>query len=150
MASDRVQKKVPELAERGEISDYLGRYAFWQRTVVLTPPSIHLWRLVAGEASRFPELAQILYVRGPQREIASFAKVLEQLAARDLLTIDDPKTAASHFNQRVTSAPLKRAMLLGDDAIPKHAALRCRAAECVWVLLAAYGNKAIGAAPGGR
>jgi AcrR family transcriptional regulator len=149
-AGDRVHDNVPELAESGEISEYLQMYAFRQLTVVLTPPIMQLRRLVIGEVSRFPELARILYERGPQRAIASFAKVLEHLAVRDLLTIDDAKTAASQFNWLVMSEPLNRAMLLGDDAIPKQAVLRRHAAECVRVFLAAYGRKATFAAPGGR
>jgi TetR/AcrR family transcriptional regulator, mexJK operon transcriptional repressor len=132
---------VPELTESGGIAEYLQLYAFRQLTVVLTPPLMQLRRLVIGEVSRFPELAQILYERGPQRAIASFARVLEHLAARDLLTIDDPKIAASHFNWLVMSEPLNRAMLLGDQTIPKPAALRRHAAECVGVFLAAYGRK---------
>ena len=140
-AGDAVHKNVPELAESGEVSEYLQMYAFRQLTVVLTPPIMQLRRLVIGEVRRFPELARILYERGPQRAIATFAMVLEHLAARGLLNIDDPKTAASHFNWLVMSEPLNRAMLLGDEAIPKAAALRRHAAECVRVFLAAYGNK---------
>ena len=140
-ASDRVHNDVPELTESGEIAEYLQSYVFRQLTVVLTPPLMQLRRLVIGEVSRFPELARILYERGPQRAIASIARVLEHLAARNLLTIDDPKTAASHLNWLVMSDPLNRAMLLGDEAIPKQAALRRHAAECVRVFLAAYGSK---------
>jgi TetR/AcrR family transcriptional repressor of mexJK operon len=149
-ASDRVHKDVPELTERGEIADYLQLYAFRQLTVVLTPPLMQLRRLVIGEVSRFPELARTLYERGPQRAIAAFATVLEHLAARDVLTIDDPKTAASQFNWLVMSEPLNRAMLLGDEAIPKQAALRRHAAECVRVFLAAYGSKSLVAAHSSR
>ena len=140
-ASNRVHSNVPELADGSEIGEYLQLYAFRQLTVVLTPPLMQLRRLVIGEVSRFPEMARILYERGPQRAIATFARVLEHLAALGLLTIDDPMSAASHFNWLVMSAPLNRAMLLGDDAIPKPAALRRHAAECVRIFLAAYGNK---------
>ena len=149
-ASDTVHNDVPELTESSGISEYLQLYAFRQLTVVLTPPLMQLRRLVIGEVSRFPELARILYERGPQRAIAAFARVLEQLAARDLLTIDDPKTAASHFNWLVMSEPLNRAMLLGDTTIPKQAALRRHAAECVRVFLAAYGRKSTLAASDSR
>lgn len=149
-ARETVHKNVPELAESRDISEYLRMYAFRQLTVVLTPPIMQLRRLVIGEVSRFPELARILYERGPQRAIAAFANVLERLAARGLLTIDDLKTAASHFNWLVMSEPLNRAMLLGDEAIPKPAALRRHAAECVRVFLAAYGSKSSLAAHGSR
>ena len=147
-ASNTVHNDVPELTVSDGIAEYLQLYALRQLTVVLTPPLMQLRRLVIGEVSRFPELAQILYERGPQRAIASFAKVLEHLAARDLLTIDDPKIAASHFNWLVMSEPLNRAMLLGDKTIPKQAALRRHAAECVRVFLAAYGRKSTLAASG--
>jgi AcrR family transcriptional regulator len=139
-AGDAVHNDVPKLAENGDLSEYLQSYALRQLTVVLTPPIMQLRRLVIGEVSRFPELARVLYERGPQRAMAIFATILEQLASRGLLKIDDPKTAASHFNWLVMSEPLNRAMLLGDDAIPKPAALRRHVAESVRVFLAAYGN----------
>ena len=84
-ASNTVHNNVPELTESGGIAEYLQLYALRQLTVVLTPPLMQLRRLVIGEVSRFPELAQILYERGPQRAIASFAKVLEHL--------EDPRKA---------------------------------------------------------
>lgn len=139
-ASDRVHKGLPELREGEDVSQYLEMYASRQLDVVLTPRLMQLRRLVIGEVGRFPELARVLYERGPRRAIAAFAMVLERLAARNLLTVDDPSTAASHFNWLIMSAPLNRAMLLGDDAIPKPAALRRHAAECVKVFMAAYGK----------
>lgn len=140
-AGDAVHNNVPKLAESGDLSEYLQSYALRQLTVVLTPPIMQLRRLVIGEVSRFPELARILYERGPQRAMTIFATILEDLGSRGLLKIDDPKTAASHFNWLVMSEPLNRAMLLGDDAIPKTAALRRHVAESVRVFLAAYGNR---------
>jgi AcrR family transcriptional regulator len=140
-AADTVHKSAPEFSASGGVSEYLEAYALRQLTVVLTPPIMQLRRLVIGEVSRFPELARILYERGPQRAIEAFAKVLEYLAGRGLLAIHDPKLAASHFNWLVMSEPLNRAMLLGDEAIPKPAALRRHAAEGVRVFLAAYGRK---------
>lgn len=139
-AGDAVHNDVPKLAEKGDLAEYLQSYALRQLTVVLTPPIMQLRRLVIGEVSRFPELARVLYERGPQRAMAIFASILEDLASRGLLKISDPKTAASHFNWLVMSEPLNRAMLLGDGAIPKSAALRRHVAESVRVFLAAYGN----------
>lgn len=91
--------------------------------------------------SRFPELAKVLYERGPARAMATLAALFERLAGRGLLTIDDPSVAASHFNWLVMSAPLNQAMLLGDGAIPKPAELRRHAAQGVRVFLAAYGRQ---------
>ena len=140
-ASDMVHKDVPDLEEGEDVAAYLQAYALRQLMVVLTPRLMQLRRLVIGEANRFPELAQVLYERGPQRAIAAFAKVLEQLASRDLLTIDDPMIVASHFNWLVMSAPLNRVMLLGNKAIPKQTELRRHAAGCVRMFLAAYAKQ---------
>jgi AcrR family transcriptional regulator len=144
-ASKTVHTGVQELPSNGEVAEYLQLYALRQLTVVLTPPLMQLRRLVIGEVSRFPELALILYERGPQRAIAAFARVLEHFAALGFLTIADPMTAASHFNWLVMSEPLNKAMLLGDEAIPKPAALRRHTAESVRVFLAAYENRSAAA-----
>jgi TetR/AcrR family transcriptional regulator, mexJK operon transcriptional repressor len=140
-ASDTVHNAMPDLADGGDIAEYLRAYANRQLIVVLTPRLMQLRRLVIGEVSRFPELAKALYERGPQRATAALAKVFERLAERGLLSIDDPLVAASQFNWLIMSAPLNQAMLLGDGAIPKPAQLRRHASEGVRVFLAAYGKR---------
>jgi TetR/AcrR family transcriptional repressor of mexJK operon len=137
-ASDTVHNQIPELSDDKDIAGFLQMYAHRQLTVVLTPRLMQLRRLVIGEVARFPELARVLYERGPQRAVAALAKVFERLAARGLLVIDDPLIAASHFNWLIMAEPLNNAMLLGDEAIPKPSALRRHAAEGVRVFLAAY------------
>ena len=141
VASDAVHNEMPDLSADNDVSGLLQNYAYRQLTVVLTPRLMQLRRMVIGEVARFPELAKVLYERGPQRAIDALAKTFDGLAARGLLAIDDSTTAASHFNWLVMSEPLNRAMLLGDEAIPKAAALRRCAAEGVRVFLAAYGRK---------
>ncbi|NGO51752.1 TetR/AcrR family transcriptional regulator [Mesorhizobium camelthorni] len=140
-AGDVVRNEVAELDEGGDVAEYLVDYAYRQLKVVLTPRIMQLRRLVIGEVSRFPELARVLYERGPARALAALGAMFERLAARGLLTIEDPALAASHFNWLVMSAPLNQAMLLGDEAIPKPAELRRHAAEGVRVFLAAYGRR---------
>jgi AcrR family transcriptional regulator len=139
-AGDLVHDGAPELEDAAELADYLRDYALRQLTIVLTPRIMQLRRLVIGEVSRFPELAKVLYERGPMRALHMLAAIFERLAARGLLTIDDPMVAASHFNWLIMAAPLNQAMLLGDKAIPRQAELRRHAAEGVRVFLAAYGK----------
>lgn len=139
-ASDTVHNDIPEPVD-DNVAAFFQTYAYRQLTVVLTPRLMQLRRLVIGEVSRFPELAKVLYERGPQRAISTLAKTLERLVTRGLLVIDDPMIAASQFNWLVMSSPLNRVMLLGDGAIPKASALRRHAAESVRVFLAAYGKK---------
>ncbi len=137
-ASDTVLNAIPELDDDGDLAEYLVDYAYRQLTVVLTPRLMQLRRLVISEVSRFPELAKVLYERGPARAIAALATTFEGLANRRLLAIKDPLLAASQFNWLIMSAPLNQAMLLGDRAIPKPKELRRHAVEGVRVFLAAY------------
>ena len=139
-AGDLVGHESSEFKD-GDLAEHLFDYAHLQLSIVLTPRLMQLRRLVIGEVSRFPDLARVLYERGPARAMSALASNFESLAKRGLLKIDDPKMAASHFNWLVMSDALNRAMLLGDGAIPKPAELRRHAAEGVRVFLAAYGEK---------
>ena len=140
-ASDRAHSEMPDLVEGEDVAEYLRRYAYRQLTVVLTPRVMQLRRLVIGEVGRFPELARALFEGGPRRAMAAMAVLFERLADRGLLAIDDPAVAASQFNWLIMGEPLNRAMLLGDDAIPKPAELRRHAAAGVRVFLASYGKR---------
>ena len=146
---DAVLRAAPVLAEGGDIGKYLRTYANQQLTSVLTPRLMQLRRLVIGEVSRFPELARVLYERGPQRATKAIAAAFEHLADRGLLVMDDPSLAASQFNWLIMAAPLNEAMLLGDDAIPKPPALRRHVTDAVRLFLAAYGT-GTSPAPGAR
>ncbi len=138
-AGDTVRSEVAELDDGGDVADYLLNYALWQFTGVLTPRIMQLRRLVIGEVARFPELAKVLYERGPQRALSALTALFERLSERSLLTVDDPAVAAAQFNWLIMAAPLNQAMLLGDSAIPTHAELRRHAENGVRVFLAAYG-----------
>lgn len=136
--SDRVHVGVPEFREGNDVKRYLTDYAVRQLQVVLTPRIVRLRRLVIGEVSRFPELGEALYSGGPGRAISSLATTFERLAACGVLAIRNPSLVASQFNWLVMSAPLNRAILLGDDAIPSASELHKHAAESVQLFLAAY------------
>ncbi len=141
-AGDLVVDETPEPDDMAELAGYLRAYAEKQLTVVLTPRLMRLRRLVIGEVSRFPDLARVLYERGPQRALTKLTAMFERLAARGLLTVDDASVAASQFNWVIMADPLNRAMLLGDEAIPAAGALRRHVAEGVRVFLAAYATRA--------
>jgi hypothetical protein len=133
---------VAELRDSDEVESYLTDYAVRQLEIVLTPRILQLRRLVIGEVSRFPELGAVLYASGPERAIASLRAIFERLAARGILSIRNPSLAATQFNWLVMSAPLNRAMLLGDQSIPRPAELREHARQSVHIFLAAYSKTA--------
>jgi TetR/AcrR family transcriptional repressor of mexJK operon len=134
-------RREAELRTAAELEAFLVDYAQTQLSVVLTPRIMQLRRLVIGEVSRFPELAKVLYARGPKRAIGILAAMFARLSKAGLLTFDDAATAASHFNWLVMSHSLNEAMLLGDSAIPKPAELKRQAINGVRVFLAAYGKR---------
>ena len=65
------------------------------RTVTQLPERAALIRLIIAEAPRFPVLARPWRTRGTVTD--AFATRLIQLAARGLLTIDDPVQATQHL-----------------------------------------------------
>jgi len=140
-AGDLVVREAPEPDDSADVAGFLRAYAEKQLSVVLTPRLLQLRRLVIGEVGRFPDLARVLYERGPQRAVATLTALFARLAGRGLLTIDDPAVAASHFNWLIMADPLNRAMLLGDAAIPGAEALRRHVAEGARVFLAAYATR---------
>ncbi|TFD06375.1 hypothetical protein E3T25_02220 [Cryobacterium sandaracinum] len=108
--------------------------------IVMTPRLLRLRRLVSGEVSRFPELAQALFENGPQRSIQSLAIVISKLVQRGLLSTPSPAVAATTLNWLVLAALVNEAMLLGDEAIPTTTAMRAQAAEATRVFLTAYAS----------
>jgi AcrR family transcriptional regulator len=137
-AGDPVLEDASGLADSDDLEADLRAFARGQLGRVMRPGLMQLRRLVIGEANRFPALGRAFYERGAGRSVAALAAAFERLAARGLLSADDPELAAAHFNWLVMAAPVNRAMLLGDDAIPSAAELDRYAEGGVRAFLAAY------------
>ena len=138
-AGDPVLGDATELADSEDLATDLRALARRQLEQVVQQRLMQLRRLVIGEANRFPELGRAFYERGAGRSTATLATAFEHLTARGLLKAHDPELAAAHFNWLVMSAPVNRAMLLGDDGIPNAAELNRYADGGVRAFLAAYG-----------
>jgi TetR/AcrR family transcriptional repressor of mexJK operon len=141
-AGDPVHDEVAALADSDDVAADLRALARDQLGRVMQPRLMQLRRLVIGEAGRFPELGRAFYDRGAGRTTAALAVAFARLAERGLLHTDDPEIAAAHFNWLVMSAPVNRAMLLGDDAIPSATELNRYAEGGVRAFLSAYGAAA--------
>jgi AcrR family transcriptional regulator len=129
---------VMSLGANGDVEGDLRAFAGRQLRAVMEPRLLALRRLVIGEAGRFPQLGRLFYERGPGRTIEALATMLERLASRGALELDDPRLAASHFNWLVMSGPLNQAMLLGTDKPATHAELDRYADAGVSAFLGAY------------
>jgi TetR/AcrR family transcriptional regulator, mexJK operon transcriptional repressor len=139
-AGDPVYGQALELEAGDSLEADLRDLARQQLATVMQPKLMQLRRLVIGEVARFPALGRAFYERGFGRSVGALASAFERLAARGVLRLDDPELAAAHFNWLIMSAPVNRAMLLGDDAIPAAAELDRYADAGVRVFLAAYGD----------
>jgi TetR/AcrR family transcriptional repressor of mexJK operon len=138
-AGDPVLDDATALADSDDLAADLRTLARRQLGQVVQPRLMQLRRLVIGEANRFPELGHAFHDRGAGRSTAALAAAFERLTERGLLRANDPELAAAHFNWLVMAAPVNRAMLLGDDAIPTAAELDRYAEGGVRAFLAAYG-----------
>jgi TetR/AcrR family transcriptional repressor of mexJK operon len=105
---------------------------------VMQPRVLQLRRLVIGESGRFPDVARAYYERAPGRVIAALAAVLQRLAERGLLRLEDPLLAANHLAWLILATTLDRAMFDGGETLT-GADLERFADAGVRVFLAAYG-----------
>ena len=80
--------------------------------IVTQPAGLALRRLVIGASHQLPELAQAYYDRAQEKTLAALAKVFAELAARGLLEIDEPMTAASHFAFLVLGRTLDKSLFI--------------------------------------
>lgn len=133
-ATDQVQDRPSEVDD--DVARGLRAFAMRQLTVVLDPRLLRLRQLVIGEAPRFPQLAEALFAAGPARAIGELARLVAVHAERGLLTVDDPRTAATHLNWMIMGAPLNEAMLLG--RVPDQEGLRRHVEEVVRIFVAAH------------
>ncbi len=133
--------EVLNLQETGDLEADLRQLARRVLEMLMQPRLLRLRRLVIGEASRFPDLGKAYYERGPGHAGTVLGAVLERFAQRDLLELEDPTTAALHFNWSVISIPMNIAMFTGDDKPFSTTQLHRYADEGVKVFLAAYGHR---------
>ena len=140
-AGDPLAGEVLELVQGRDIEAGLRELARRQLASVMQPRLMQLRRLVIGEAGRFPELGRAFYERGAGRAVALLAEAFERLGERGALAIEDPELAATHFNWLVMSAPVNRAMLLGDEGLPTRDELDRYADAGVRAFLAAYATR---------
>jgi TetR/AcrR family transcriptional repressor of mexJK operon len=136
--SDPNSVDVLNLAGAGDLETDLQQFARRQLARVMQPQLLQLRRLVIGEATRFPQLSQTFYERGPRRTIDALATTFERLANENKLHLTDASLAAAHFNWLVMSIPLNDAMFLGHDTPPPSHELDRYADAGVQTFLAAY------------
>jgi len=104
---------------------------------VVSPDVVALRRLLIGEASAFPSLAEEYFDRAPRQVIEALADGFALLARRKLLRVPSPRRAASQFAYLAVGELLDRAMLVGST--PSRAQVLAWARDGVETFMARYG-----------
>ncbi|WP_428631063.1 TetR/AcrR family transcriptional regulator [Sphingopyxis sp.] len=79
------------------VTDVLRRFGSVLMTKLTATPLLSLFRLVVGEAERFPHLAETFYDRGPRRGKARAADWIAEKMVRGEIRIGDPMRAVQQF-----------------------------------------------------
>jgi len=79
------------------VPEVLRRFGNLLMTKLTATPILSLFRLVVGEAERFPHLAKTFYDRGPRRGKARAAEWVAEKMARGEIRMGNPLRAVQHF-----------------------------------------------------
>jgi AcrR family transcriptional regulator len=79
------------------VPDVLRRFGSVLMTKLTATPLLSLYRLVVGEAARFPHLAETFYDRGPRRGKARAADWIAEKMVRGEIRMGDPMRAVQQF-----------------------------------------------------
>jgi AcrR family transcriptional regulator len=115
----------------------IGRRMF---TMLLSEPSLVMYRMVVAEAEKFPELARTFYAEGPARAIAHVSTYLARMTLDGRLRVEHPEFAAEQFFALIqTQLCMKRRLRLID--MPSEAQID-HVVECaVHLFMSGYGVK---------
>ena len=103
---------LPEtVTDASAIEEALVQFFVQLARFVLSPPSVRLYRTVAAEATRFPELARTYYNEGPAHVINTLGTWLAARVREGWLVLDDPNEAAAIMGGSVIAAPLRNLTL---------------------------------------
>lgn len=104
---------------------------------LLSPYMLALYRVVAGEAHRFPELGRTIYQAGPGPARAALADYFRDLTRKGRLTVEQPEIAADQFFGTLLGGIHLR-QILGVERPPSGRMIESWVDHAVTALLAAH------------
>jgi TetR/AcrR family transcriptional repressor of mexJK operon len=111
-----------ELSPNLPVRTVLANFAAAMLATMLSPPIISLYRLVTGEAGRFPELGSLFYERGPKRGRNQLTEYLRSAMSSGRLRQGDPAVAARIFSAMCQANSFQLALLNVEPASPHNIA----------------------------
>ncbi|WP_207455100.1 TetR/AcrR family transcriptional regulator [Azospirillum sp. SYSU D00513] len=112
------QATIWEEARRMEVAEGLRLLGRRFAALLMSPKALAGYRMVVGEAHRFPELARAFYEAGPARSLAQMTDFMADADRRGQLSIPSPRLAAEQFMGMIKSH-LHMRLLFGLDQSPE-------------------------------
>ena len=92
-------------------------------TLITDPTDVALFRIIIGEASRFPQLGREFFEKGPKRLTEQLSVYFARQHDLGSLKVDDPNQAAWQFLAMVKD-PLHLKLLIGLENTPSGAEIK--------------------------
>lgn len=109
--------------------------------LLLSPFAQNMYRIVTGEALRFPALADAFCKNGPTLIIHLLTEILEPAIKRGELIVHDAELAAEQFLQLCKTGPIHRSAFLNTQSVADVEIERA-VNGAVYVFISAYGSDA--------
>lgn len=139
----RASEAAPGLDEALPCPEALDRFGRTLLGAIASPEAVALVRLSLGEYARFPEVARLVWERGPAVTYTRFRRFLAAREASGELVVPDHQLAAEQFiSGLVGHAQLKVAFGQGEP--PDEEEIAVRVASSVQTFMARYGAPAVG------
>ncbi|WP_329571003.1 TetR/AcrR family transcriptional regulator [Kitasatospora sp. NBC_01266] len=135
---DTLAEQVEEsaLGESDDLEADLTRLGTTWVRVMLQPHVLALRRLIIGESTTFPHLAQAWNERGPERLQQLLLRAFGRLADRGLLRLDDPQVTVMLYAHSMVLIPDQAMLQLGSP--PDQATIDRYIGAAVRMFLARY------------
>jgi TetR/AcrR family transcriptional repressor of mexJK operon len=137
----RCEEQVPELFVDVPADEHVEKVllgiARGFQTLINSPESIDLNRLIIALGPQGASLTQVFFEAGPQRVLHELARFLSKLSGKNGLHFESPLNAAGHFLSLIKGVHHFR-LLIGTGEIPDEHAADHHAREVVALFLKAY------------
>lgn len=137
----RCEEQVPELFVDVPADEHVEKVllgiARGFQTLINSPESIDLNRLIIALGPQESSLTQVFFEAGPQRVLHELERFLSKLSGKNGLHFESPLNAAGHFLSLIKGVHHFR-LLIGTGEIPDEQAADHHAREVVALFLKAY------------
>jgi AcrR family transcriptional regulator len=135
--ADRIERFMSAIHEpdglTSDLVTLLERILIAYASLSLDPEVVAVYKLVFGESSRFPEIAEVFYEGAVKRTRAAMAQWLDHQRERGLIAIEDPDAVAGMLRGMMVMEPQRAAML--GQGTPAPSAIAARAKLCAALFL---------------